>query len=362
VTYLARLGGIRDADIADVVQEVFIIFDRELLGGLDTSGSLRRWFRRTCFRKARDHRRLVREREQPARAGAIELTEMADAAPTPEERTMAIDMLGNVQAVLDRLPQEQRLVLVMSDLEEMPGREIAEVLEIPEGTVSSRLLAGRKAFHRAWEERRASGLAAVAPFALWDADSMLKLLHQEEPLPPGFEEEVWRRLVDRIPGLSASAAAGAVAGAATAGAVLSVKQAVVGALLSALVGAGIYAAVRPQVGAAEVSKDESASVAVAARPAVAASASASSAVVMMATSLPVVAAVPSASASSPVVVAPAPDAEASDRLLLDKARAAIDREDYGGAQAALRRVRSARFAGDRDRLLRDVAAHLDGGR
>jgi RNA polymerase sigma factor (sigma-70 family) len=360
VTYLAHLGGIRDADIADVVQEVFIIFDRELLGGLDTSGSLRRWFRRTCFRKARDHRRLVREREQPTRAGAIELTEMADAAPTPEERTMQIDMLGNVQAVLDRLPQEQRLVLVMSDLEEMPGREIAEVLEIPEGTVSSRLLAGRKAFHRAWEERRASGLAAVAPFALWDADSMLQLMHQEEPLPPGFEDEVWRRLVERIPGLSASAAAGAVAGAATAGAVLSVKQAVVGALLSALVGAGIYAAVRPQAGAAEVAKDESASVAVAVRPASAASASASSALVM-ATSLSVVG-VPSGAASTPVVAVPAPDAEASDRLLLDKARAAMDREDYSGAQAALRRVKSARFAGDRDRLLRDVAAHVDGGR
>jgi hypothetical protein len=240
----------------------------------------------------------------------------------------------------------------------MPGREIAEVLEIPEGTVSSRLLAGRKAFHRAWEERRASGLAAVAPFALWDADSMLKLLHQEEPLPPGFEEEVWRRLGERIPGLSASAAAGVVAGAA--GAVLSVKQAVVGALLSALVGAGIYAAVRPQAGAAEVSKDESASVAVAARPASAASASASAPVVT-ATS-PSVVGVPSPSASSPVVAAPAPDAEASDRLLLDKARAAMDREDYSGAQAALRRVKSARFMGDRDRLLRDVAAHMDGGR
>jgi RNA polymerase sigma factor (sigma-70 family) len=359
VTYLARLGGIRDADIADVVQEVFIIFDRELLGGLDTSGSLRRWFRRTCFRKARDHRRLAREREQPARAGAIELTEMADAAPTPEERTMQIDMLGNVQAVLDRLPPEQRLVLVMSDVEEMPGREIAEVLEIPEGTVSSRLAAGRKAFHRAWDERRASGLAAVAPFALWDGDAMLQLLHQEEPLPPGFEDEVWRRLVERIPGLSASAAAGAVAGAATTGAVLSVKQAVVGALLSALVGAGIYAAVRSPVGAVDVSKDESASVAVAARPASAASASSA---VVMATSLSAVPAAPSASVSSPVVVAPAPDAEASDRLLLDKARAAIEREDYSGAQSALRRIKSARFMGDRDRLLRDVAAHLDGGR
>jgi RNA polymerase sigma-70 factor (ECF subfamily) len=365
VTDLLRLAGIRTADVRDVTQEVFIIFDRELLGGLDTTGSLRRWFRRTCFRKARDHRRLAREREQPAREGAIELSDVAaDAAPNPEERTMAIDMLGNVQAVLDQLPQEQRLVLVMSDVEEMPGREIAEVLEIPEGTVFSRLAAARRSFHRAWDERRASGLAAVAPFALWDADSMIKLLHQQEPLPPGFEDEVWRRLVETIPGLSASAAAGAAAGAgATAGTVFSLKQAVVGAVLSALVGAGIFAAVRPTVGAVEASKDGSASLAFAARPGdgfASSAASASSASTLVATSPPIVAAVPSASSSA--VVVPAPDAEASDRLLLDKARAAMDREDYGGAQAALRRIKSARFMGDRDRLLRDVAAHLDGGR
>lgn len=53
---------------------------------------------------------------------------------------------GTVLAVLDRLDDETRAVLVLMDLEERTGPEVAALLGIPEGTVRSRLRSARAAF------------------------------------------------------------------------------------------------------------------------------------------------------------------------------------------------------------------------
>lgn len=44
-----------------------------------------------------------------------------------------------VQAAIQALPEEQRMVFVLAEVQEMPYAEIAETLEIPEGTVKSRM-------------------------------------------------------------------------------------------------------------------------------------------------------------------------------------------------------------------------------
>jgi RNA polymerase sigma-70 factor (ECF subfamily) len=350
---------VREADVNDLVQEVFILFYRAFLDGLDTSRPLRKWLRRTCVRKVRDHRKLLREREQPAREGALELADVVDVAPTPEDVSMEISAWKNVDAVLDRLPQEQRIVFVMSELEEMPNREIAEDLEIPEGTVATRLAAARKSARRAWDERRASGLMSVAPFALWDFDALLKHGAAPPPLPPGFEEDVWRGLVQRIPELAAGGVAVVVGtAAAKAGAMLTVKQAAAGFALSALLGAGIVVLVTGDSlrESGMMPAPTSSAVAMVPTPASASASAAPPPVV-------VVAPTSTASASASAAGSVSPEAiEANDRMLLEKARSAIDRGDYAGARASLLRVKSQRFAPERDMRLRDVAAHLDGGR
>ena len=68
----------------------------------------------------------------------------------PAERAGGLDEVGVgrdvhrlVDGVLDMLPPEQRIVLAMSDIEEMAGREIAEVLALPHPTVRSRLRLAR---------------------------------------------------------------------------------------------------------------------------------------------------------------------------------------------------------------------------
>ena len=56
----------------------------------------------------------------------------------------------DVRAVLADLLPEQRAVLVLRDLEGLGEAEVARVLDVPEGTVKSRLHRSRAAFARRW--------------------------------------------------------------------------------------------------------------------------------------------------------------------------------------------------------------------
>ncbi len=59
-----------------------------------------------------------------------------------------------VQEVLNTLPSEQRVLLGLAMGEELSYREIAEALDIPMGTVASRIHAAKLAFRHAWEGTR----------------------------------------------------------------------------------------------------------------------------------------------------------------------------------------------------------------
>jgi RNA polymerase sigma-70 factor (ECF subfamily) len=49
--------------------------------------------------------------------------------------------------ILDRLPEEQRTVFVLSEIEGMTAPEVAAIVGVPLGTVSSRLRRAREQFH-----------------------------------------------------------------------------------------------------------------------------------------------------------------------------------------------------------------------
>ena len=73
---------------------------------------------------------------------------MAAAGPTPDERTVALDTL---ERAFERLSVPERTILVLHHLEHQPLSEIAATLDIPVGTVKSRLHAARGALERALE-------------------------------------------------------------------------------------------------------------------------------------------------------------------------------------------------------------------
>jgi RNA polymerase sigma-70 factor (ECF subfamily) len=65
----------------------------------------------------------------------------------------------DVQRALDALPEQFRMAVWLADVEGFSYKEIAEILDVPIGTVMSRLHRGRKSLQKAlWETVRERGL------------------------------------------------------------------------------------------------------------------------------------------------------------------------------------------------------------
>ncbi len=129
----------------DLTQDVFVrIFDRRR--AYNPAQRFSTWLWRIALNICYDElRRVQRRQESPLEAGAS----TAVSAPleaidpsTPEADLQAREEADLVRAALLQLPEIYRTVLVLRHYENLKLREIAEVLEIPDGTVSSRMAEG----------------------------------------------------------------------------------------------------------------------------------------------------------------------------------------------------------------------------
>lgn len=122
---------VHDAAAAeDIAQESFLAAIRAL-DRFDRRRPFGPWLHRIVVNRAIDHARARTHRGE---------TELLPTATSPDQRTDALD--GDVVAALRRLPPEQRAVLVLRHLLGYTPGEIATLLEIPRGTVNSRLRRG----------------------------------------------------------------------------------------------------------------------------------------------------------------------------------------------------------------------------
>jgi RNA polymerase sigma-70 factor (ECF subfamily) len=81
-------------------------------------------------------------------------------AGDPEEILLSTIMDADVKAALEQVPETFRAPVILADLEEFSYREIADILDIPIGTVMSRLYRGRRHLQRLlWEYARRAGYA-----------------------------------------------------------------------------------------------------------------------------------------------------------------------------------------------------------
>lgn len=71
---------------------------------------------------------------------------------SPEDELLENVLDEDVQRSLDRLPPDYRMVVLLADLENFSYKEIAEILEVPVGTVMSRLYRGRRLLEEAMLE------------------------------------------------------------------------------------------------------------------------------------------------------------------------------------------------------------------
>ncbi len=106
---------------------------------------------RICANVALNHfrwwRRWLRrfERQPEPRVEA----EPADRARSASEQLLEAERSRRLYAALERLEPKRRLVITLSDLEELPASRVAEILDCPEATVRSRLRKARQELYEA---------------------------------------------------------------------------------------------------------------------------------------------------------------------------------------------------------------------
>ena len=144
--YVHALGivGSRE-DALDLSQDAFVRAYRAR-HTLDPDRPFYAWLyeilRRLCFNFLRDTKTRARLRDAHAADWVVGVALRPDLDPAREaERT---DERRRVSMAIQRLPRRQREVLLLKEFQELTYREIAELLDIPIGTVMSRLYAARK--------------------------------------------------------------------------------------------------------------------------------------------------------------------------------------------------------------------------
>ena len=131
-------------DARDVTQDVFVTALRALKG-FRGEAQLSTWFHRVAVNASLD---LVRKRRRRDHSSVDELAEHASPAPGPESEAIESIRAAEVHRALGLIPHDQRALIVLHDLQGLDYTECAEALEIPLGTVKSRLHRARLALAR----------------------------------------------------------------------------------------------------------------------------------------------------------------------------------------------------------------------
>jgi RNA polymerase sigma-70 factor (ECF subfamily) len=136
--YVGRICGAIALDAGeDAAQETLITVFRRLQS-LREPDALFGWVRTIAVREA------VRAARAPVSAGSVPPEGLPPVGWSDQQ------LAGDVRRVLERLPPDQRAILVLRDLHGLDEAEAARILGIARGTVKSRLHRARALFRREW--------------------------------------------------------------------------------------------------------------------------------------------------------------------------------------------------------------------
>jgi RNA polymerase sigma-70 factor (ECF subfamily) len=142
---LGRLG-VREADLMDVTQNVFIVVHRQL-AGFEGRAELTTWLFSICRLVAKDYLRSAPVRREVV-VDVREIAQRGGNGDGPLQRLDSQELSQLLETILNKIPEKLRDVFVMFELDELSGDEIGRLLNVPVGTVRSRLRLAREAFQR----------------------------------------------------------------------------------------------------------------------------------------------------------------------------------------------------------------------
>lgn len=161
------------ADAEDLVQETFLKAYRAF-GTFEEGTNLKAWLYRILTNTYINKYRKDSRRPTEVDLGDVEDLYMyrrigttGEMARTTEDRVLDGLVEADIKKAVEDLPENFRIPVLLADLEGFSYKEIAEILDIPIGTVMSRLHRGRKAMEKAlWDYASERGLlpdGAVKP-------------------------------------------------------------------------------------------------------------------------------------------------------------------------------------------------------
>jgi RNA polymerase sigma-70 factor (ECF subfamily) len=144
------LGNAEDA--ADATQDALLNAFRAVKGFNGPAAGLRGWLLRiavnTCYDQLRRRQRKPSESLDALHSSDPEheptLAErLKDPRPDPEQQSLGAETARNIQQAIDQLPPDQRLTVVLCDVQGLSYDEAAQIMSIELGTVKSRLSRAR---------------------------------------------------------------------------------------------------------------------------------------------------------------------------------------------------------------------------
>jgi len=148
--FLSRTASSQIDELEDLLQATFIAIQASAATFKGTA-LVRTWVFGIAANVTRRH-----VRDDVRRRLALERLSRVPGLPSerPDESVEQQQLIARMREALSALPHDLRVALVMCDLEDIPGREAAAALQIPEGTLYRRVHEGRRALGALVDEGR----------------------------------------------------------------------------------------------------------------------------------------------------------------------------------------------------------------
>ena len=143
------------SDAEDLVQETYLKAFRSF-GSFETGTNLKAWLFRILTNTFINSYRAKQRRPQESDLGSVEdlflykrLPSLAGLSESAEEQLLDLFPAAEVREAIENLPETFLLPMLLNDVEGFSYKEVAKILDIPIGTVMSRLHRGRKTMQEA---------------------------------------------------------------------------------------------------------------------------------------------------------------------------------------------------------------------